>query len=110
MIQGIVDRIEGEYVVAEFTPEKGYALTVDILCDNFDTEVAEGDVIRIYMVNNIDLTENNVCIYKDLQRRDVLKQHLAPLKKKVDCTILVDKKATNERSAEMKDLISSIWK
>ena len=110
MIQGIVDRIEGEYVVVEFAPPIGRLFTFDILRDNFDTEIAEGDVLKFYMVNQIELTENNTCIYKDLQRADTLKRYLAPLGKKVDCTILVDKKASAERSAQMDDLISSIWK
>lgn len=110
MIQGIIDRFEGEYVVVEITPEIGSSFMIDILHDNFDMDVQEGDVLKIYSVNNIDLTENNTCMSKDLKKSDVLKKYLAPLKKKVDCNIIVDKAATGERSEQMKDLISSIFK
>lgn len=110
MVKGVIDRMEGAYVIVEFAPETGAPFTLDVLHDNFDTDVEVGDVVLFYSVNNIELTENNTCIYKDLQRADTLKRYLAPLGKKVDCTIVVDKKATSERSEEMKNLIASLWK
>lgn len=109
MIQGIVDRIEGEYVVVEFAPQIGSIFTYDILRDNLDPDIKEGDVLKIYSIDHVEMTENNTCVYKDLLKADTLKKYLAPLTKKVECEILIDRALTEERSEHMKDLISSIF-
>ena len=109
MIQGIVDRIEGEYAVVEFVPESGDIFTFDIHLDNLEQSVKEGDILKIYSVNHIDFSSDNTCVYMELSRAATLKIFLRPLGQKTNCNIVIDKKLTQERSQEMSDLIASIF-
>lgn len=109
MIQGTIDRMEGSFAVTEFTPANGKAFMLDIHRDNLPQHAQEGDRICITMVNHIDLTQQNTCIYKDLNKSDILQRHLAPLSQPVACSIDIDRKETAQRSAEMKQRIASLW-
>lgn len=110
MIKGIVDRIEGNYAVVEFNPPLGKAFCSDILMENFDGKIAQGDIIHIFSVNGIDLADESRCVYKDITKSEVLKKFLEPLQRKTPCTIEIDAKATQERSEQVKSLISDLFK
>lgn len=110
MVRGIVDRIEGKYAVVEFYPAHAQPIYMDILLENFPSKVQAGDVLHIYAVNGIDLTDESRCVYKDIARAEVLKKFLEPLRQKANCTINIDAKQTNERSEQMKSMISDLFK
>lgn len=110
MVKGIIDRIEGNYAVAEFDPPLGQPFCSDILLENLTSKVAEGDIIHILSVNGIDLTDDSRCVYKDITKAEVLKKFLEPLKRKVPCHIEIDHHATAQRSDQMRSLISDLFK
>lgn len=110
MVKGIIDRIEGNYAVTEFDPPLGQAFFMDISLENFTSKAGEGDVIHILSVNGIDLADDSRCVYKDITKAEVLKKFLEPLKRKVPCQIEIDQSSTSERSAQMKSLISDLFK
>ncbi len=110
MVKGIVDRIEGAYAVVEFSPPIEQPFTSDIALGNFPQKVGEGDSIIIFEINGIDLSDESRCVYKDINRAEVLKKFLEPLKKEVPCRIEIDQKATHERSSQVKSMISDLFK
>ena len=109
MVRGIVDRIEGKYAVVEFNPPLVQPFCADILMDNFKCKVHAGDIVHIYSINGVDLTDDSRCVYKDINKADVLKKFLEPLRQLADCRIEVDIQETGERSEQMKSLISSLF-
>lgn len=110
MIQAVIDRIEGNYVVAEISPILFQAFCIDILKDNFKEKISVGDVIQIISVNGIDLSDENRCVYKDISRPEVLKKFLEPLNRAVDCKIEISTKQSHERSSQVKSMISDLFK
>ena len=110
MVTGIVDRIEGQYAVVEFTPEEGDIFTLDILRDNLNPEISEGDILRIYSVNTIDFNDKNSEVYRDLKDASKLKTYLTPLARPVECNIVMDRELTKERSVYMKKLLADLFK
>lgn len=109
MVKGIVDRIEGNYAVVEFSPPIQEPLLVDINMENFGKKVSAGDVIHIFEVNGINLNDESRCVYKDINRREVLQKFLEPLERVIPCEIVVDAKETEERSSSVKSMISGLF-
>lgn len=109
MVKGIVDRIEGNYAVVEFTPALGEIFFSDIELSNLDKKVSDGDVLFIFSVNGISLEDESRCVYKDIARGEVLKKFLEPLQRKVSCEIEINEKEKEGRSEEVNSLINSLF-
>ncbi len=110
MITAIIDRIEGNYAVAEFSPPIGQAFFSDILLDNLQEKVSEGDVLHIFEINGIDFSNQSACMYKDITRADVLKKFVEPLKSNCPCKIEISHSESRERSSKVKSMISDLFK
>lgn len=108
MISAVIDQIEGHFAVIQATAEDGI-VTIDALLTNLPDKVAEGDLIEIYRVDHIDLEDDSRCVYKDLSKKEVLKKFLQPLGRPVDTLILLNEQKTQERSQQMKNLISNLF-
>lgn len=109
MVKGIVDRIEGNYAVVEFTPALGEIFFTDIELSNLDQKVSEGDTLFIFSVNGISLDDESRCVYKDIARGEVLRKFLEPLQKNVPCEIEINEKEKEGRSDAVNSLISSLF-
>lgn len=109
MIKGIVDRFEGDFLVVEIARDDQKILMVDILKENLDPQVKEGDCLQIISVNQKSFPDSN--FFKDEEEEaEALEAFLTPLRKKTVCQILLDEDASKERSLQMEELFSSLFK